>query len=360
LKDLDDIRNPKVWRVEAISMATILIVDDNPVNRQVLVTILGYSGHQLMEASNGEEALASARAQQPDLILSDILMPKMDGFTLVRRLRSEAALWKVPVIFHTAAYLEKEARILAQACGVKYILIKPLEPEVVLKTVYEALQEVAVAMRLPRTGDLQRRHFQLLADKLHQKVSEMERLNAELDARVRQKTAELEAANDRLHSLAVTDELTGLNNRRGFRLLTEELLKLARRSGRSLWLVYADLDYLKRINDTFGHAAGDKALKNVAKILLQTFRESDVVARIGGDEFAILTIDSSRQGFELIQTRVQKNLDAHNHRSNAGYDLSLSMGAISVDLTSIHTVEELLSQADAVMYADKQSKRQER
>ena len=338
-------------------MATILIVDDNPTNRDVLVTILGYNGHHLIEASNGEEALEFARAKRPDLILSDLLMPKMDGFTLVRRLRSESALWKVPVIFHTAAYLEKEAHLLAQACGVKHLLLKPLEPEVLLKTVGEALTEAAVSMRLPQTGELQRQHFQLLADKLHEKVSELERTNAELDARVRQKTAELESSNARLQSLAVTDELTGLNNRRGFKILAEELMKLARRSGHALWLIYADLDYLKRINDSLGHAAGDEALMNVARILLQTFRASDVIARIGGDEFAMLTLDSSEHGSEVIQDRLQSNLDAHNHQSNAAYPLSLSFGTLQVDLNSVQYIDEVLSQADTLMYANKQSKR---
>lgn len=338
-------------------MATILIVDDNPDNRDVLGTILGYKGHHLIEATNGEEALEYARVQRPDLILSDILMPKMDGFSLVRRLRSEATLQNVPVIFQTAAYLEQEARVLAQACGVSHILPKPIEPEAFLKAVEATLKQPITPLRLPQTGDLQRRHFQLLADKLHQKVSEMERINAVLDASIRQKTAELEASNARLQSLAVTDDLTGLNNRRGFKLLAEELLKLARRSGHVLWLVYADLDYLKRINDAFGHVAGDEALISVAKILMQTFRESDVVGRIGGDEFAILTIDSSAQGFEVIQTRLQGSLEAHNQQSRAGYVLSLSFGTVQVELDSVRSMDELLAQADTLMYANKQSKR---
>jgi diguanylate cyclase (GGDEF)-like protein len=338
-------------------MATILIVDDNPAKRELLVTILGYDQHFLLEASNGEEALQSALAQRPDLILSDILMPKMDGFTLVRRLRAEPSLWKVPVIFHTAAYLENEARILAEACGVRHILLKPIEPEALLRTVGEALSEQITVTTLPQTGDLQRRHLQILADKLHGKVSELERINTDLESRIQQRTTELEASNARLRSLAVTDELTGLNNRRGFRILADELVKLARRGGRGLWLAYADLDYLKRINDTFGHAAGDDALKSVARILEQSVRESDVIARIGGDEFAMLAVDSSREGFEVIRSRLQGILDAHNESSRAGYALSVSLGTIWVDPDSDSTIDEWLSQADAGMYAIKQAKR---
>jgi diguanylate cyclase (GGDEF)-like protein len=341
-------------------VATILIVDDRPVERQVYKTLLGHNGYRVLEAGDGAQALELARAECPDLIITDLLMPKMDGFVLVRNLRAEPRLANIPVIFQTANYAEAEAQKLALAYGVQHILTKPVELQAVLDLVSTALSQSTTPIGIPHGREIDDEHLQLLVDKLYQKASELESINAQVDARIREKTQELEVANARLQNLAVTDELTGLNNRRGFNLLAEELLKLARRSGYILWLVYADLNDLKHINDSFGHAAGDDAIINIAKILLKTFRESDVIARIGGDEFAILMIDSSVNSSEVIQARLQSNLNVHNHQSVTGYALSLSMGAIRVDLDSSHTIDELLSQADSLMYVDKRRQKQRR
>jgi PAS domain S-box-containing protein len=120
-------------------MATILIVDDRPVNRQYLVTLLGYSGHRTLEASDGAEALALASTERPDLVVTDILMPTMDGAELVRAMRSSPELAAVPVIFYSASYREKEARAVADGCGVSIVLSKPADPEDVLRAVDEAL-----------------------------------------------------------------------------------------------------------------------------------------------------------------------------------------------------------------------------
>ena len=126
-------------------MATILVVDDRSDNRSFLVSLLGYSGHQLVEAVDGEEALIKARAHPPDLVITDLLMPTMDGFEFVRRLRSEAALADVRVIFYTATYMASDARGLADACGVTHILTKPVEPDVVLRVVGEELHKEKAA-----------------------------------------------------------------------------------------------------------------------------------------------------------------------------------------------------------------------
>lgn len=120
-------------------MATILIVDDRPTNRQFLLTLLGYGNHRLLEAADGVEALACARGNRPDLVITDILMPRMSGFEFVQRLREDEALKGVAVIFHTATYSTPQARLLADACGVEFVLPKPCDPEVVLSTVNQIL-----------------------------------------------------------------------------------------------------------------------------------------------------------------------------------------------------------------------------
>lgn len=320
-------------------MATILIVDAHPTDRRLYITLLGNFGHRLLEATDGAQAFELARAELPDLIITDILMPNIDGFTLVRRLRAEPLLMAIPVIFHTANYDVSEIHKLARASGIQHILRKPAEPHEVLRAVNESLKQLTLPARLPQTGQLQREHLQLLADKLYQKVSELEK------------------ANDHLRSLSLTDGLTSLNNRRGFMILATGLLKFARRAGYSACLLYIDLDSLKYINDTFGHVAGDTAITHFARILTETFRDSDVIGRMGGDEFVALIIDATESDLASMQERLHSNVQAHNLQAGQGYALSLSLGSIQVDQNSTITMEALLSEADAAMYKHKQSRK---
>jgi len=120
-------------------MSCILAIDDRPINRQFLVSLLGYGGHSVLEASDGEEALGVVRKSHPDLVITDIKMPNMDGYEFVDRLRHEPGIAATPVIFYTASYHEHEARGMAQSYGVADIITKPSEPEVILKKVNAAL-----------------------------------------------------------------------------------------------------------------------------------------------------------------------------------------------------------------------------
>jgi diguanylate cyclase (GGDEF)-like protein len=320
-------------------MTTILIVDTRPTDRQQYTTLLGSFGYRVLEAGDGSEALELARTELPDLVITEIIMPNMDGFTLTRRLRAEPLLAGVPVIFQTVHYLEAEVRKLATSSGIKHILGKPAEPQQILQAVNESLKRGTEPAKLPQTGQLQREHLQLLADKLYEK------------------NLELEKTNERLRNLSLTDELTGLNNRRGFMILANGLLKFSRRANHPICLLYIDMDSLKSINDTFGHAHGDIALTHFAHILTKTFRDSDVIARMGGDEFAVLTIDATESSLNVIQERLQGNVDTHNLEAARGYTLSFSLGIIRVDLNSTFTVESLLAQADEAMYAHKKKRK---
>ena len=165
---------------------------------------------------------------------------------------------------------------------------------------------------------------------------------------------------DELRTLSLTDELTGLYNRRGFFTLAEQQLKLANRLRKGISLLSADLDNLKVINDTLGHKEGDRALIDAADILRESFRDSDIIARIGGDEFIVLFTGNAIGDAEGLALRMQKNLAAHNSKDNAkapgSYVLSISAGISYYNPEFPCSLDELLAQADKLMYEQKRSK----
>jgi diguanylate cyclase (GGDEF)-like protein len=155
-----------------------------------------------------------------------------------------------------------------------------------------------------------------------------------------------------LRSLALTDELTGLYNRRGFWASATQQLKLAHRNTQEALIFFCDLDNLKQINDSYGHGEGDRALVRAANALAQTFRNSDVLARLGGDEFAVLASEASGQYQEIILDRLRKNLEK-SRASESRYELSLSVGVGRFDPRSSVSLGELVAQADRAMYEQK-------
>jgi len=155
-----------------------------------------------------------------------------------------------------------------------------------------------------------------------------------------------------LGNLALTDELTGLYNRRGFMALAERQFKLGRRSGRGMLLFVMDVDGLKKINDSFGHFEGDCALKRTAGILEETFRDSDVVARLGGDEFAVLAIEAAGHCEATIKTRLLECLKSIPPGESL-YNISLSFGVARFDPRTRTSIGEMLAKADQAMYEQK-------
>ncbi len=165
---------------------------------------------------------------------------------------------------------------------------------------------------------------------------------------------------EEIHSLSITDPLTGLHNRRGFITLAEQQLKISNRGEGGLLLFFADLDGMKWINDTLGHEEGDKALIDVAVMFKETFRTSDIIARVGGDEFAILTIDTTGTSPEIIMARLENQIDKHNDEKGRHYKISISMGTAYYDPENPCSLDELMSRADKLMYDQKKRKSQSR
>ncbi len=173
-----------------------------------------------------------------------------------------------------------------------------------------------------------------------------------------QKEAEsaLRQREEQLRMLSLTDDLTGLYNRRGLFALGEHVMRSARRRGRGLGVIYIDVDGLKAINDRFGHAQGDDALRAVADIVQGSTRESDVAGRIGGDEFVILAEDG-REITDEIVNRIGRRVAGLNRRSERPFRLSLSIGAVTWEAGEIVTLQELIERADQCMYDAKRAKR---
>jgi diguanylate cyclase (GGDEF)-like protein len=282
----------------------IAVADDEPDVLEHYQKALARLGHRVVVAArDGRELVAGCRAARPDLVITDIRMPDMDGLAAAAAIYREAP---VPIILvsahHTPELIER-----AEASQVIAYLVKP----------------VRAADLCPAIALAQRRFAQMRA----------------------------------MEGLSVTDELTGLHNRRGFLALAEQQLKLARRQGRKLALLFIDMDGLKRVNDTLGHVARDGVLRATAEVLRRTFRGSDILARLGGDEYCVLVSDAPGGGCAAGVRRLLGNVETYN--AGAGdTPVSLSVGAVGVDPGAGLGVEEYLARADERMYEQKRRKRQ--
>ena len=174
------------------------------------------------------------------------------------------------------------------------------------------------------------------------------------------KVTEKKRLEEEMKIMSLTDQLTGLYNRRGFIALAEQQLKAANRAKKQALLAFIDVDDLKWVNDTLGHDEGDNVLVETAAVLRQTFRESDIIARIGGDEFAVLAIDAAETTLDTFSKRLQQFIDDCNGKTHRPYKLAMSLGAVVYDPETPVSLDELMSSADARMYVQKKAKSKRR
>lgn len=199
-----------------------------------------------------------------------------------------------------------------------------------------------------RTAELTQANEELERDIAARKVVEKE---------LARKAQELAKSNAALENLSLMDDLTGLYNRKGFFTLAEHRMKLAYRTGEPFSIAFIDVDGLKRINDTFGHQEGNRALSDTANVLRECFRESDILARLGGDEFAIFIAEADESQIGSITGRIQQNLAACNSAAGRDYCLSFSAGIVAAGGPNLSDLDTLLASADTLMYGQKSSKR---
>ena len=283
----------------------ILVVDDEEPMRKLIVSLLSTKGHQCVTATNGLEALDKITENKFNAVITDVVMPEMDGIALTREVSKHYQ--SLPVIVMTG-HTEDYSAETAIASGAREFISKPF-----------SITEFII------------RFDKMMRD------------------RKREET---------LLTLFLTDELTDLYNRRRFFVLAEQCLKVAIRAKKRSLLLYIDMDDLKSINDHFGHNEGDRALIALASILKKTFRESDIIARIGGDEFVVL-LESTDENDEMLITRLNESVRDYNAKVSQDYKLSISVGAAQFDPEYPISIDELLFKADALMYAQKREKRKE-
>ncbi len=222
------------------------------------------------------------------------------------------------------------------------------------KRVERELQEYRVRLEelvAERTAELKRANEELERDIAARKV---------VEEKLALKAQELAKSNALLESLSLVDDLTGLYNRKGFFALAEHRVKLANRTGEPFSIAFVDLDGLKRINDTFGHLEGNRALVDAANVLRESFRESDILARLGGDEFAIFIAEAAESKIANITSRIQQNLTACNSAAGRSHRLSFSTGIVSAGDPKTSDLETLLASADALMYQQKSGRQRSR
>jgi len=219
------------------------------------------------------------------------------------------------------------------------------------KRVENELQQYRVRLEelvRERTADLIKANTELEADIAARKLVERE---------LALKAKELAQSNALLENLSLVDDLTGLYNRKGFFALAEHRVKVADRTGAPFSIAFVDLDGLKRINDTFGHQEGNRALVDTANVLRECFRESDILARLGGDEFAIFIADADESQIDGIESRIQQGLATCNCAAGRRYRLSFSTGIVPAARRKTSDLETLLSMADSLMYQQKGKRR---
>lgn len=216
-----------------------------------------------------------------------------------------------------------------------------------------------VFQRVWRTGKTERHPVSLYKDKriMGWKENIVYRLPSNEVVAVYEDITERKRAEEEIRTLSLTDDLTGLYNRRAFFVLAKQQLRIARRAKREMFLFYADINDLKRINDIFGHQEGDKALIDAAVVFKKTFRESDIIARIGGDEFVVLITETTIESKEVLVKRLQENLEVHNLQKNRKYRLYLSIGVAFCDPQHPRSLDNLIAQADKLMYDQKGERR---
>lgn len=284
--------------------SNILLVDDNPDKLKLLEAALRLAGYHVSTATDGQEALAALESYQPDLVITDVMMPRMNGYELAERIRANPRTKFIPVIMQTAAGRKSEDLLRASEVGALGYITDPTDLDLLLA----------------RTRTL----------------------------------LEFKAYLDVCEEAAFTDHLTGLANRRRFERQLDREVNRTLRYERPFTLLMLDIDNFKLVNDNFGHNAGDEAIRRLSRALQEGTRGIDLAARIGGEEFAILLVETSKEGAFEVAERLRVSI--RNTPIPLVGRITASFG-IAECPSSGQTATELLKAADTALYEAKRGGR---
>jgi diguanylate cyclase (GGDEF)-like protein len=308
-------------RYEPEIPARILIVDDHEDNVELLRARLESWGYSTTSARDGAEALSCIESDLPDLVLLDIMMPKVDGIEVARRVKNNPDLPFIPIIMQTALD-STENKVEGLEAGADDYITKPID-----------FPELKARLR---------------------SMLRIKRLQEELEERER----ELLEANERLRHMSQTDGLTGLDNRRHIEQRIEEMFEHAKRLNEPFAVVMVDLDRFKSVNDSHGHQAGDAVLRQLARILKQEVREIDHAGRYGGEEFILLLTGTVLDAAVTFAERVRKAIEAHTFTfDGTSICRTASFGVAAWPHPKVKTCDELVRAADEALYVAKETGR---
>lgn len=289
----------------------ILVVDDAKDTQLLLAFDLGAAGYQVTSCNSGEESLAFLGTLAIDLILLDMYMPGLSGLETLVKIKAHPGSTQIPVIMLSASTDEDEV-VAALELGAGDYVIKPYVAKVLLARIRTAI-------------------------------------------RLKEKTAQLEY-------LAKTDFLTSMNNRGSFFELSSNAISLANRTEQSLVVAMFDIDLFKKVNDNFGHDAGDQVLRMFGQSMTEVFRDYDIVGRIGGEEFAVCLLNTSNSDAYIVCERLRQKIEQRSIEitnvdgNNTEINITVSVGLVLADDDYL-TIDELLKQADSALYFAKENGR---
>jgi diguanylate cyclase (GGDEF)-like protein len=300
---------------------TVLVIDDSATMRALVCAALREKNlfDRYVEASDGAAGLRAAADVTPDLVLCDLVMPGVDGYGFLERFRATEVGARVPVLMLSS---EQEAakKVGGLERGANDYIVKPCPPA-------ELCARVANYLR-------------------------MKSLQDELEA----KNRELSVKNAELATMAITDSLTQLHNRRHFIERGEQEFARAARAGAPLGLLLCDVDHFKQVNDSYGHHAGDRVLQEVARLVRDAVRQGDVVARWGGEEFVVLLPDADYGASMRVAEKLRTVVESKAF-SGTGAPITISIGVGGYPAPGVDSLFSLIEIADQALYRAKQAGR---
>lgn len=292
----------------------ILVADDSPLYRKLVEDTLSSQPCTLLFAKDGCEALALVAQHQPALVITDWIMPKMDGLELCRRIRADFSE-SYPYLMILTINDQKESVVTGLQAGADDYLSKPFHPG-------ELIARVGVGRR----------------------VVELQR--------------EIQRKNRQLETMALTDGLTSLPNRRAIDVWGSRQVSAALRYGFPIWVAMADLDLFKKINDGYGHHAGDIVLQGFAEILRRNIRASDICGRVGGEEFLLVISHAERKDVGSVIERIRRTLEQQEFSFQGNIiHATASFGVAALNREKPADLGALMERADAALYSAKQNGR---